>query len=83
MFAPDSVFAEVPAVVAPDNDDCVFGKAELVESGDDLSNLGIGVADAGGVVLTDFDREIRIGVGVLSPPIVFHKFTGAVPSGFA
>jgi len=83
MFAPDGVFAEVPAVVAPDNDDCVFGKAEIVESGDDLSNLGIGVADAGGVMFADFEREIRIGVGVLSPPIVFHKFTGAVPSGFA
>jgi len=83
MLPPNGVFAEVPAVVAPDHDDGVFGEAEFVELGDDLAHLGIGVADAGGVVFADFEGEGRVVVGVFAPTIVFHEFAGPVPGRFA
>jgi len=49
---------------------------------DHFTDLGIGVADAGGVVLTDFGGEGVILVRIFSPAVVFHELTGAVPGGF-
>ena len=81
MLAPNGVFAEVPAVVAPEHDDGVVSDTEFVELRDDLANLRIGVGDAGSVVFADGGGEFRIRVRVLLPTIVFHEFAGSVPGG--
>lgn len=83
MFAPNGVFAEVPAVIAPEDDDGVVGDAKFVEAGDDFANLGIGVGDAGGVVASDFEGKGGVVIGIFAPTVVFHELTGAVPGGFA
>lgn len=82
VFSPDGVFAEVPAVVAPEDDEGVFGEAEFCEALDDAANLGVGVGDAGGVVAADFSGEFLVLAGILAPALVFHELTGAVPGGF-
>lgn len=83
VLSPDGVFAEVPAVVAPEDDEGVFGEAEFGELGDDFSDLGIGIGDAGGVVAADFCGEFSILARIFAPAVVFHEFTGAMPGGFA
>ena len=83
VLAPDGVLAEVPAVVSPEDDGGILGEAEIVELLDDSSDLGIGVADAGGVVLADFSCEFGILIGVFSPAVIFHELTGAMPGSFA
>ena len=83
MLAPDGVFAEVPAMITPDNDDGVFGKIEVVELFDDASDLGVRISHASGVVLANLEREGGVSVGVFSPAVILHELTGTVPGGLA
>jgi len=83
VFSPDGVLAEVPAVVSPEDDDGVIGETEVAEFLDDLSDLGISIADAGGVVLADLGGEFWVVIWVFPPAVVFHEFAGAVPSGLS
>ena len=46
-LAPDAHVAEMPAVIAPDNDDRVVANTRLLECLDHQSDLGVDVADAG------------------------------------
>lgn len=75
VLAPDGVFAEVPTVVAPENNDGVFGEAKLVELGHNFADLGIGVGNAGSVVFAHLEGEEGVFVGVFTPAIIFHEFT--------
>ena len=70
-------------MVSPDHNDGIFGEAQSGQLGHDFADLGIGVGDAGGVVLSDFEGKGGVVIGVFAPAIVFHKFTGAVPGGFS
>ena len=59
VFAPPAVIAEMPAVVAPQDDDGVVGRAALVERVEQAADLRVGVGDAG-VVGVD---ELGVAVG--------------------
>ena len=54
VLAPDGVFSEVPAVIAPEHDDSVFVAAGFLEFGEDFADVMVNVTDAGGVVTTHF-----------------------------
>ena len=56
-FAPDAVFAEVPAVIAPEHHDGVVAEAERVELREDASDLGVDEAHAGRVGVEQLARR--------------------------
>ena len=71
MFVPIRVVAEVPTVIAPEDDDGIFGETEAVEFGEHFTDLGVGVTYAGlvtadqikggGVVDGAFLRDALVG----------------------
>lgn len=69
-------------MVTPEHDDGVITQSECVELAEHSADLSIGVADAGGVVLTHGGGVAGIGVGIFPVPIVFHELSGSVPGGF-
>ena len=64
------MLAELPAVVAPKDDDGVVGKAEPVERIEELADLRVGVADAGIVAMDELAGGLAIhGTGGGNPGI--------------
>lgn len=53
VFADDRLLAQMPAVVAPDHDDGVVGKARIIEGGQQPTDLSIDKAGAGEVAADD------------------------------
>ena len=51
VLVPEAVFAELPAMVAPQDDDGVIGEAFLLERIENESDLGVHVADSGVVAV--------------------------------
>ena len=80
MLAPDGVFAQVPAVVAPQNDNRVIPLATFVQPGQNTTDLCIGVADTRGVVFSDSCRELGVIVRISLPTVVLHELARTVPS---
>lgn len=83
VLAPHGVLAEVPTVVAPQEDDGVVGQAELFQAIQHESDLSIGIGNAGGVVAAEGSGEVGVLSWVAIPAMISHKFAGAVPSGLA
>lgn len=54
MLAPFAVVAEVVAVVAPEDDDGVFGEAGFIECVDKVTDLRVHVADRGAIAVDEF-----------------------------
>ena len=83
VLAPDRVFAQMPAVVTPKDDDSVFADTELIEPIQHAAHLGVGVANAGCVVLAYLNGIIGIGVRVHAITLILVEFSGLVPGGAA
>ncbi len=45
LFAPTSVLAQLPSMVAPDNDDCIFVQAKISKPFHQFSNAGVNKTD--------------------------------------
>ena len=57
MLTPHAVVAEVPAVIAPQDDDGVFRETGFVKRGHDLAELGVHVTRRGIVAVDEAARE--------------------------
>ena len=76
VLAPDGVFSQVPAVIAPENDDGVLVSASFLQLGEDFSDVMVDVAYAGSVMTTYFVRVGFIFAWVLSVmEILAEEFT--------
>ena len=60
MLTPHAVVAEVPAVIAPENDDRIFRETGFVEGGHDLAELGVHVTRRGIVAVDEAAREFVV-----------------------
>ena len=83
VLPPNGVFAEVPAMVAPDYDEGIFTESKFVEAVDNFTNLGICVAYTGSIVFTDCEGKGGIRIRIFPPAVVFHEFARAVPGCLA
>lgn len=82
MFPPDGMFAEVPAVVAPEYDDGVVGFSAGFQGLQNVSHEFVDVSDAGGVVAANLVRVFAILARVLVVVVVLaEEFARPVPSG--
>ena len=78
--------AQLPAVVAPENDDGVIGKTLMVERVEQSADLGVGIADAGVVAVSQRLGKVgrngvafrHVGVGVQLTVVMPGKGRGAV-----
>ena len=75
VLSPDRVFSKVPTVVTPQDDDRIFAFSENGEFVEKSPHLSVCECDAGRIVLTNFDCEIRVSVGIAFPSVVLHEFT--------
>ena len=79
-FGPDALFAEVDAVVAPEDDDGVVRQAELIEFVEEAADLGVDVAHASVVAVAEALREGGIkGEFFGDVAIAFEFFPGLLP----
>ena len=76
MLTPHAVVAEVPAVIAPENDDRVFRETGFVKRGHDLAELGVHVTRRGIVAVDEAASEFVVEWVVAGrDAVVVAKFT--------
>ena len=63
VLGPDAEVAEVPAMVAPEDDDGVVGEFQFVERGHDAADLHVGVTHTRVVTVDELALEV-VGVGM-------------------
>ena len=68
VLAPKVVLAQVPSVVAPEDDDGVLGEAELLQGVQDPADLRIDIADAGVVGVAGLAVEFLRWLPRTGPP---------------
>ena len=83
VFAPNGVFAKVPAVVAPKHNDGIVAQLKAVQTLQQPPHQGVGIGDTTCIVLAHLKGKLRVGVGVAFPAIVFHELARAVPRGLS
>ena len=75
-LAPDAFFAEVPAVVAEEEDDGVVGELQVVEFVEDAAELGVHVRDAGAVTVDEGAGEVVVEWALFWDAVVGAEFGG-------
>ncbi len=75
VLAPHAVLAELPAVIAPHDNDRVIGEIQLVERVEKLANLGIGVRQRGVISMKEFERLVGGKRTVLRNVAVVSQFS--------
>ena len=60
MLPPDIVLTEVPAMIAPEDNDGILALAELIQALQNTTNLSVGIRNTGGVVAPHLHRKFLI-----------------------
>ena len=83
VLAPDGVLAEVPAVVAPEDDDGVFLQAELFQMSKEPGDLVVRVGNAGGVGEAELVGVTGIAPWIAAVSGVLAELAAGMPGGKA
>ena len=75
MLAPDGMFPQMPAVVAPEHDDGVLAQLQFIQPHQQPTHHCIGIGHAGCVVFAHFNGKFRIGIWITFPTVVLHELT--------
>src|SRR6266581_2342594 len=79
MFAPHSVIAEVPAMIAPEDDNGIGRQAEMIQFVQHTANLGIHITDSGVIAMDQCARLLIVERAGWWNVAVLPQFT---PSGW-
>ncbi len=74
VFAPGVVFAQLPAVIAPDDDDGIPAQVQAVQFIQHLADLRVGIAGGGVIAVFELTGQV-IGDGFLGDTVIGTHFT--------